>query len=219
MNHGARGAKSHPSDGGTGVWAWLVRNGPQHPRLILAISVCVLLVLLVGVEALAWMAINDRAARTGSTNTTGPFVGLVLLQAVGLAIAIPYTAKRFWPTKSQWRQARGRGPRERDDSATAAMDRSTNHAASPDRESIEAAHVALIRSVGIEVLVLLAVFVLGFVVSAWLRQAGVARWLADGFLLLCLAVVGLRLYLRRGLVDQLVESTARVHEARSRNPR
>lgn len=94
-----------------------------------------------------------------------------------------------------------------------------NAGASSELDAVLKAHAALVRSAGIEVLVLLAVFVLGFVVSAWLKSVGVSRWIADGFFLVCLAVVGIRSYSRRGVVARLAESAARVQEARAGNPR
>lgn len=96
----------------------------------------------------------------------------------------------------------------------AAMDESV-HAEAPEAESIDAAHARLVRSVGTEVVVLLSVVVVGLVASFWLKNVGVSRWIADGFLFVCLAIVGIRSYLRRELVTDLADSTARVREARS----
>lgn len=81
------------SRNGRGVWEWAARAGPEHPRLVAAIGICVALVFLLGAGSAAVLAINDRASKTGS-NSTGPIVGLVLMTIVALAIAIPVYARR-----------------------------------------------------------------------------------------------------------------------------
>lgn len=202
-------------DNHRGVWAWLTRNGPRHPRVVMVFGLVLAVASLVVVELYFWSGVQAYRERTGAAPGEGFYVP-ILLQVVVVIVLVPVTVHRYRklvPKRS------GVKPAVEPDRVGHSDGTAIDSGPPLRADDVIRAHTRLIRSTGIEVLVLLAVFVLGFVVSAWLRQAGVARWLADGFLLLCLAAVGLRLYLRRGLVDQLVESTARVHEARSRNPR
>lgn len=177
----------------------------------MAFGLVLALTCLVVVELYFWSGVQAYRERTGAAPGQGLYFP-ILLQVIVVIVLVPVAVHRYRKLVPKRRNVKRVDEAEPD----GYPDGTASHSGVPRQaDDVIRAHSKLIRSVGLEVLALMAVVGVGFVVSAWLRQSGVARWLADGFLLLCLGAVGLRLYLRRGRVAQLMESTARVHEARS----